>query len=92
MLPHVNTFDMQNESNNYTETNTQEQQLSLLNDLLSYTNANDLREDATNVFYGYLASDYADDQRRRQRLNEYHFQILLFFKKLAELQTLPGHE
>jgi len=70
----------------------QEHALSTLNALLSKVNARQLRENLNQLFYGYLNSEQADSQERRNTMASTHSNMIEFFTKISNLPQIDRYD
>ncbi|WP_275552699.1 hypothetical protein [Tenacibaculum piscium] len=65
-----------------------DQALHLLEDLLYKTDAKNLREDLNRIFYGYISSDEADDQRERNMKGSTYMALVNFLTKISNIPEI----
>ncbi|WP_233882224.1 hypothetical protein [Tenacibaculum piscium] len=65
-----------------------DQALHLLKDLLFKIDAKNIREDLNKIFYGYISSDEADDQRERNMKGGTYMDLVKFFTKLSNIPEI----
>ena len=80
---------MQNPKEQKTE---QIQALNALSNLLSCINARDLRENLNQLFYGYLDSEKADSQLKRNQMSSTHNCMVTFLTKISNLPKIDSHD
>jgi len=74
---------------NNTEEQTQEQQaILLLETLLKENDASGIREDLNKIFYGYISSEFSDDQRERNFKYGTYLNLVEFLTKLSKLNKI----
>ncbi|WP_370407969.1 hypothetical protein [Tenacibaculum dicentrarchi] len=62
--------------------------LHLLEDLLHESDAKSLREDLNRIFYGYISSNEADDQRERNMKCSTYMALVNFLTKISNIPEI----
>ena len=65
-----------------------QQAIVLLETLLRENDAQGIRDDLNKIFYGYISSEFSDDQRERNFKYGTYLNLVEFLTKLSKLNTI----